>query len=104
MDGGSNPLWSHDGKQLYYLTIPGSQLMSVEIQRTQPSLLFGKHSPLPIKGIFTGGPRGYDVMPDGKSFVVLLPQAQAELGKAPPDQINITLNWFSELQQRVPVK
>jgi len=31
-------------------------------------------------------------------------QSQADPSKAPPDQINITLNWFGELQQRVPVK
>jgi len=43
-------------------------------------------------------------MPDGKSFVVLQLQSQADPGEAPPDQINITLNWFRELQQRVPVK
>jgi len=43
-------------------------------------------------------------MPDGKHFVVLLPASQAEPGNASADQINITINWFEELKQRVPVQ
>jgi hypothetical protein len=44
------------------------------------------------------GPRGYDISPDGKYFVVKL-----DSDKSSPQQINITLNWFEELKQRVPV-
>ena len=52
----------------------------------------------------TGGSRPYDITPDGKYFVVMLPKAQTDRDKAPPEQINITLNWFEELKQRVPVR
>jgi serine/threonine-protein kinase len=103
MNGGLSPVWSRDGKQLYYISQPDMQLMSVDIQRTEPSLMLGKTTPLPIKGIITGGPRDYDVTADGKTFVLVLPQSQAQTSKAPPDEINITLNWFEELKQRVPV-
>jgi Tol biopolymer transport system component len=101
-DGVYNPLWSPNGKQLYYVTLTGRQLVSVDVHQTQSSLVFGKTTPLPIQGIPARGPRSYDVMPDGKSFVVLLPLSPAEPGKAPPEQINLTLNWFEELKQRVP--
>src|SRR4029453_6843443 len=37
--------------------------------------------------------------PDDKYFVVMLPGSR-ESSKAPPQQINITLNWFEELKQR----
>jgi eukaryotic-like serine/threonine-protein kinase len=101
------PQWSPDGRQLFYATneVAGtSQIMSVDI-RTQPSFAFGKPVPLPINGIVSNQERGgFAVMPDGKHFVVLLPASQAEPGKASADQINVTINWFSELQQRVPVK
>jgi serine/threonine protein kinase/Tol biopolymer transport system component len=102
-NGGISPLWSPDGKQLYYVEPFRGQLMSVDIQASQPNLVPGKTTPLPIEGIVTGGPRGYDITPDGKSFVVLQLQSQAESTKAPPDQINVTLNWFEELKQRLPV-
>jgi hypothetical protein len=75
--------------------------MAVDIQQTQPSFVPGKTTPLPIEGVI-GGPRPYDLLPDGQ-FVVVMPQSQAQSGKGPPDQINITLNWFEELKQRVPV-
>ena len=46
----------------------------------------------------------FDAAQDGKYFVVMLPKAQTDRDKAPPEQINITLNWFEELKQRVPVR
>ena len=59
--------------------------------------------PLPIKQIYLlAGPRAYDITLDGKDFVVEL--SQADPGKAPPEQINVTLNWLEELKQRVPVR
>src|SRR4030095_856654 len=100
--GGISPLWSNDGK-LYYVEPFRGQIMSVDIQESALTLDTRKTTPLPIEGIVTGGPRGYDIMPNGKSFVVLQLQSQAS-GKATPDQVNVTLNWFSELQQRVPLK
>ena len=104
--GGHYPLWSPDGKQLYYATDEvggGSQIISVDVQ-TQPTFAVLKTTPLPVKGILSNqGRGGFDITPDGKYFVVLLPQS-ADAGKAPAAQINITLNWFDELKQRVPVQ
>jgi hypothetical protein len=101
-DSGGNPLWSRDGKQLFFMR-GGRQILSADIQ-SQPSFLAGKITALPINGIVNPGPRPYDITPDGKYFVVMFPAAQPESSKAPPEQINVTLNWLEELKQRVPVK
>ena len=105
-DGAHVPQWSPDGRQLFYATdeIAGtSKLVSVDIQ-TQPAFSFGKPTPLPVEGFVATATRGgFAVMPDGKHFVVLVPVSQ-EPGKRPTDQINITINWFEELKQRVPVR
>ena len=81
--------------------------MAVDVQ-TQPGFTFGKPAPLPIKGIFqngaAGNPRGYDVTPDGKQFVVMLPPTEAESNQRQTLQINVTLNWLEELKQRVAAK
>ena len=47
-------------------------------------------------------PRNWDIMPDGKQFIVVAPGDQPETASS--NQINIVLNWFTELQQLVPVK
>ena len=103
--GGHQPIWSPDGNQLFYATdeVGGtSQIISVDVQ-TEPSFVVRRRTPLPVKGIVAiGQGGGFDITRDGKYFVVLLPQSP-DPGKVPPEQINITLNWFDELKQRVPV-
>ena len=42
----------------------------------------------------------YDVSLDGQRFLMLKPVEQAQ---AAPTQINVVLNWFEELKQKVPV-
>ena len=104
--GGHYPRWSPDGKQLFYATddVGGtSQIISVDVQ-TQPTFAVVKTTPLPVKGILSNqGRGGFDITPDGKYFIVILPRS-ADPGKAPPAQINITLNWFDELKRRIPVQ
>jgi serine/threonine-protein kinase len=101
------PLWSPDGKQLFYVVDQPAgtgQIVSVDVQ-TQPRLVFGQPKPLPIEGIVFNGPRGYDITPDGKRFIVMLPKSQTDTAAGTQrEQINVTLNWFRELQERVPVK
>jgi hypothetical protein len=40
----------------------------------------------------------YDVSPDGQRFLMLKGGEQ----EAAPAQINVVLNWFEELKQKVP--
>ncbi len=53
-----------------------------------------------FEGPYLSGPGGlrtnYDVTPDGQKFVMLQESEQATT------QINVVLNWFEELKQRVP--
>ncbi len=44
--------------------------------------------------------RQYDVMPDGQRFLITIPTEQTETARP---QINIVLNSFEELKERVPV-
>ena len=47
--------------------------------------------------------RQYDVMPDGQQFLITIPVDQSDSGEPARPQINIVLNWFEELKERVPV-
>jgi Tol biopolymer transport system component len=102
-EGGYAPVWSPDGKQLFYYS-EDNKLLAVEIQ-TQPAFSYGKPSPLPIVGMLKEGPsaaRNYDITPDGKRFLVILQASQSDVNVRPSAQINVVLNWFRELQERVP--
>src|SRR5206468_206433 len=105
-DGGAYPLWSSDGKLIFY-GFSGSMSMFVIDFRTEPTVSFGKPSPLPLTGILQPfvGMRNFDISPDGKRFVVVMPDsapAPTGSGQRPTAQINVVLNWFDELKQRVP--
>ncbi len=52
------------------------------------------------------GPGGftYDVSNDGQRFLMVFPADQADsVTETANEQINIVLNWFEELKERVPV-
>ena len=46
----------------------------------------------------------YAVSPDGQRFLMPLPESRLTEDTTAPAPIAVVLNWFSELQQRVPVK
>jgi serine/threonine protein kinase len=103
-DGGMNPLWSPDGKELFYLTEENA-VMAVEVE-TQPTLILGTPEEL-FRGLFVSGygaGHAWDIHPDGDRFL-MLKQAGAPLSTeaAPRPKIIIVQNWFEELKQRVPV-
>jgi serine/threonine-protein kinase len=97
-EGGTEPAWNPNGRELFYRS--GDKMMAVEIA-SQPSfnsgnprvLFEGQYVPTP--GTFPN----YDVSPDGQRFLMLKPSESAE---AAPTQINVVLNWFEELKQKVP--
>ena len=75
---------------------------------TQPSFTFG-NPVLVLKrhGWRDGGPfmeREYDVTPDGKRFIAVADAAHSQPGAPVAPQIQVVLNWFEELKQRVPTK
>jgi dipeptidyl aminopeptidase/acylaminoacyl peptidase len=100
-DGGGHPRWSPDGKELFFQN--NGNLYSVAIQR-QPKLAWGDPVLLSIKGFYQQDvrPRHYDITPDGKQFVMVFP-VEALTKTVDSPQIQIVLNWFEELKQRVPV-
>jgi eukaryotic-like serine/threonine-protein kinase len=99
-DGGGEPLWNPNGRELFYRS--GNKVMAVEIS-TQPNFSAGKPKVL-FAGQYQLSPNpvptaNYDVSPDGQHFLMLKSIDQA---KAAPTQINVVLNWFEDLKQKVP--
>ena len=95
---GGRPLWSRDGKQLFFLPSPG-RFVVVSVT-TQPSFTFS--TPTAVRRGFgtspPASPRMFDIMPDGR--ILGLGTRSADGGSAP--QLHVVVNWFQELKQKVP--
>jgi len=99
-----HPVWSRDGKEIMY--IPAQGLPLVVSISTQPSFTVANNPvQLPRKGNENGPAsiRNYDVMPDGRLLGVVN-AGQPPSGVPDAQRINVVVNWFTELQQRVPVR
>jgi eukaryotic-like serine/threonine-protein kinase len=97
--GGDYPLWSPDGRELFYHG--GDAAMAVRVE-TDPEFKPEKPTVL-FRGTYSrdgGSPMPcWDISPDGKRFLMI-----KEAASEAPRKINIVVNWFEELKQRVPVK
>ena len=100
-NGGTDPLWRRDGRQLYYRR--GDQMMEVDISysptltASKPRLLWNGHY-LAGAGSSCGmaGPTSanYDVTPDGDRFLMIedaSPNAECE-------RLRFVSNWSLELK------
>ena len=97
-DDTHHPLWSPRGDELFY--VPGQGQFAVVSVTTQPGFEFGNPVSLAAPILDTGPPsdiRDSDVMPTGDRFIA----ASTRLGGE--RRINIVLNWFQELTERVPI-
>ena len=105
-DGGLWPLWSPEGSELFYRPDSGTAgltLRSVDIV-TQPVFGFSNEQTLPVEGFnVVLGYRDYDISTDGERLLMVFPADQPDSGDTSRPKINIGLNWFEELKERVPV-
>jgi Tol biopolymer transport system component/tRNA A-37 threonylcarbamoyl transferase component Bud32 len=90
-EGGGEPLWSPDGRRLYYRA--GARLIAVTVS-TAPSLAVISRQTL-FEGPYISDQwhPNYDVAPDGKSFIMLRPVEENR-------QLVMVVNWIKELRQR----
>ncbi len=90
-DGGEEPIWSRDGKELFYRN--GQRWMSVTVS-TRPTFDAGRPrmvfegNYLNVSGI------SYDITADGRRFVLI-----RGLDAPPAREIHVVLNWFEELKR-----
>ena len=97
IDGGTEPVWSPDGRELYYRH--GEELLAVPVQ-TASGFSVGSsrtilNTPAPPT---TGSNPAYDVFPGGDRFLILRPPPGAGI-----DRLRVVLNWTEELAEFVPI-
>ena len=102
-DGGQHPLWSPDGRELFYRT--QTAVMRVAVLAIEPTLRAGSPEVLfETPGYLLTPERVYDLHPDGQRFLMVKDAALTDdAGTPTPPQIVLVENWHQELLERVPV-
>jgi Tol biopolymer transport system component len=99
--GGLMPIWSQNGHELFYET-EDRQIMVVTYQVKGDSFIADKPRLWADKRLaVTGSVLNFDITPDGKRLVVLMPVEGADEQKA-QNHVTFLLNFFDELRRRVP--
>lgn len=95
-EGGMEPVWNPNGRELFYRS--GDKMMAVDIVN-QPGFAAGRPRKL-FEGRYGENPLNpnYDVSRDGQRFLMTRESEQ----DSSATQINVVLNWFEELKQKVP--
>jgi serine/threonine-protein kinase len=90
-DGGSDPRWARNGREIFYRA--GDRMMAVEVD-TERSLRLSKPKML-FEGRNWSG--GYDVTADGQRFLMIRSEEEPA-----PTRIHVVLDWAEELKAKAP--
>ena len=108
IDGGLHPLWSPDGRELYYRTgsslealaartlSVSSKVEAVSVQ-TAPALKAGTPHEL-FEGPYFNSGHDWAITPDGRDFIFI----RDKEGQSGPGEMSVVLNWFEDVKRRAP--
>jgi serine/threonine-protein kinase len=91
--GGTDPVWSHDGKELFFRS--GDDLMAVDITAT-PQFRAGKPHKLFSGRYASGVVAGYDVNADGSRFLMVRQTRPQDLR-----ELRVAVGWLDEVRLRL---
>jgi serine/threonine-protein kinase len=97
VEGGHSPLWSRDGRELFYVN--GQNLMAVTMPIDGPKLVPGTPTVLFSGPFDTTQDNNYDVSPDGTHFIMIEPDPEEFL-----HGLHVVLDWSSELERALRAK
>ena len=94
-EGGTQPVWNPNGKEIFYRT--GDKMMSVEVTTTPAVKLSNPRMLFEQRYAFGAGITipNYEVMRDGQHFIMVKDEAGA-------GRLNVVFNWFTELNRLAP--
>jgi serine/threonine-protein kinase len=95
MDGGLEPVWSHDGRELFYVN-PATELVATEVSSSGAFAIGRQHVLFSLRGYrrhYTH--RAYDILPDNQHFLMI------RNGTPPRGNLVIVENWVGDLTARL---
>ncbi len=91
LDGGTGPVWSRDGHQLFYRA--GDELVSVQVRLTPAFTLGARQTLLDLSAYDSGYLHEFDVSADGQRFLLIRTAPDSR-----PTRLDLVLNWSEELR------
>ena len=101
INGGRSPVWSSDGRELFYRHLDSDAMLAVRIESGSP-LTVGTPAVV-FEGEYVWPfflRRNYDVAPNGQRFL-MVKEARSVDESADANDIHVVLNWLQELTERV---
>ena len=98
-DGGTRPLWSHDGQELFYVS-PAGSILAVRVSRSTswtastPTPIVEGVSSRAMMAVYPG--RSYDLSPNGRQFLIV---KSAAAQQADPPQLIVVQHFDQELKR-----
>ena len=96
VDGGTEPVWAPNGRELFYRDQEWMMAVSVE---TEPRFEAGKSRPL-FEAPFADSEAAYpnfDITPNGQDFIMIQTKVESAASR-----LLVVTNWFEELKARAP--
>ena len=89
--GGNQPVWSRDGRTLYYRS--DTHIMAASVAPGAAFTIVDR-KPFVTDHFSVENTVNYDAMPDGKRLAVIVPSAEAV-------QIHVVVGWMAEVRKRL---
>ncbi|MBN2320337.1 MAG: protein kinase [Acidobacteria bacterium] len=104
-NGGQEPRWSPNGKEIFFRSVElMNVMMAIAVETEGTFRKTGVPQTLFQDFYYSGTGHNWDISSDGKRFLMLKPvTTDYEPRARVPRKINIVLNWFEELKDKVPV-
>jgi dipeptidyl aminopeptidase/acylaminoacyl peptidase len=90
IDGATGPVWSRDGKELFYRS--GDFLMSAQVTSMTPLAIGERKKLLDVSAFESMYFHEFDVSADGKQFLFIRSAPEAR-----PTRLDVIVNWGAEL-------
>jgi Tol biopolymer transport system component/DNA-binding winged helix-turn-helix (wHTH) protein len=102
--GGKFPIWSRNGRELFFLGLESNKIMVTSYKETADTFSAEKPRVWSEKRLLDMGVAyPYDLAPDGKRFAAIL-YADGTSEQKPVTNLTFLLNFFDELRRRVPAE
>jgi serine/threonine-protein kinase len=99
-DDGHHPVWSRDGRELFY--VPGPSQIAVVTVTPGASFTFSPPSIIAPAGLMGPGTfnRNFDILLDGSGFIGRQVAEDEESRLGAPPRLHVVTNWFEDLKRR----